>query len=213
MSLVKNLIKSYPASKEDPAFYISVPEWQIADTGVTALWGPSGSGKTSIFRILIGLESCPGLSWDFKGVDLTQLPVGKRQLGVVFQELHLFPHMTTRGNIEFAARSRGCEVEKFLSRWTEPLQLKSFLDRKVERLSGGERQRVALARALAGEPKFLFLDEPFSALNEELKEESREMVAQVIQEANIPCLLITHDREDLQHLAEHVVTIKGGTFV
>src|ERR1044072_1169533 len=97
MSLVENLIKDYGDFKVD------IPRWEIPDRGVTALWGPSGAGKTSVFRVLIGLEECPGLKWTFGGEDLATLPVPQRRLGVLFQSLELFPHMTAQENIEFAA--------------------------------------------------------------------------------------------------------------
>src|ERR1044072_1600933 len=103
MSLVENLVRSYEG------FELNIPRWEIPDTGITALWGPSGSGKTTVFRMLIGLEPCPGLKWTFKGEDLAAQPVPERRLGVVFQSLELFPHMTAEDNILFAARARRLE--------------------------------------------------------------------------------------------------------
>src|SRR5271165_2213509 len=100
MSLVKGLVRDYDG------FTLSIPTWEIPDQGITALWGPSGSGKTTAFRLLIGLEPCPGLSWTFAELDIAALPVPQRRLGVVFQTLELFPHMTARENILFAARAR-----------------------------------------------------------------------------------------------------------
>src|SRR4051794_28520253 len=101
MSSVQNMFRKY-----SDGFEIQIPNWQIADAGVTALWGPSGSGKTTIFRILIGLESCPRLTWTFQGEDLAKLPIPERRLGVVFQSFELFPHMTGEENILFAAKAR-----------------------------------------------------------------------------------------------------------
>lgn len=210
MSLIKNLTRDYGD------FKIHIPQWEIADQGITALWGPSGAGKTSVFRLLIGLEPCPGLVWEFKGQDLAQLPVPERRLGVVFQGLELFPHLTARENIDFAMDARQIESgerEKSLSHLTEVLQLKSFIDRKARLLSGGEQQRVALARALAGKPRFLFLDEPFSALDAELREGARQLVRSVIDEFSVPTMIITHDREDVEALGAHLVKIKNGQLV
>src|SRR5262249_20906512 len=151
---------------------------------------------TSVFRVLIGLEECRGLKWTFGGEDLAALPVPQRRLGVLFQSLELFPHMTARENIEFAAaaaRLEGAVVKERLSQLTEDLRMNSYLARKAHLLSGGEAQRVALARAVIGGPRFLFLDEPFSALDAELKSDARTVVKKVIEKYQIPTLLITHD--------------------
>lgn len=210
MSLVKNLKRIYSD------FEIDIPEWEISDTGITALWWPSGAGKTSVFRLLIGLESCPQLSWMFKGTDLAKLSTPERRLGVVFQSCELFPHMTARGNILFAARARNISPQTATNDLTELsklLQLDYCLGRKARVLSGGEQQRVALARALIGQPRFLFLDEPFSALDAELKSEARNLVKRVIHSRGIPTLLITHDKDDLSALADNVAKIRDGKLV
>lgn len=210
MSLVEGLIKNYDG------FSIEIPRWEIADTGVTALWGPSGSGKTSVFRLLIGLESCPGLTWKFKDMDLATLPVPDRRLGVLFQSLELFPHMTAEENILFAARARRIAIAETDARLKElvgELRMAGYLKRAASLLSGGEAQRVALARAVIGQPRFLFLDEPFSSLDAELKSEARASVKKVIERFKIPTLLITHDEADLAALAQNVVKIAGGRLV
>lgn len=197
-------------------FTIDIPEWEILDQGVTALWGPSGAGKTSVFRFLIGLETCRSLSWEFKGEDLAKLPVPKRRLGVVFQSLELFPHMTARENIAFAAEARRIDASEASVRIEELsmlLGLNAALDRRATLLSGGEKQRVALARALIGQPRILFLDEPFSALDADLRHEARTLVKRVIEVEKIPAVLITHDREDLSALAAKVSEINNGRLV
>ncbi len=194
-------------------FLVDVPLWEISDEGVTALVGPSGSGKTSIFRIMIGLERCPQFHWYFGSEDLALLPPPQRRLGVVFQSLELFPHLTAYGNIEFAAKARSLkssEVEIRLTQLVKLLHLESCLKRRVGVLSGGEKQRVALARALMGQPRFLFLDEPFSALDADLRKEARALVRTTIESLKIPTLLITHDQEDLEELADHVTHIHQG---
>jgi sulfate transport system ATP-binding protein/putative spermidine/putrescine transport system ATP-binding protein len=210
MSVVKNLIRDYGN------FKLEIPHWEILDSGVTALWGPSGSGKTSVFRVLLGLEECPTLSWTFKGQDLAQLPVAKKNLGVVFQNYELFPHLTAQENILFAAEAknlRKADAKAQLSRLSERLGLKSCLANKAQLLSGGEKQRVALARALMSRPQFLLLDEPFSALDENLRAEARELVREVLLEENIPALLVTHDDRDLKALAQRVQKIENGRLV
>lgn len=210
MSLVKNLQKKYDG------FTVNIPEWEIADQGVTALWGPSGSGKTSVFRLLIGLEPCPGMTWFFKQEDLATLAPPQRQLGVVFQSLELFPHMTAEENILFATRARGIsslESTPRLKELVSDLRLQSCLQRKAVLLSGGEAQRVALARAVIAQPRFLFLDEPFSSLDAEMKVEARALVKRVIEKLKLPTLLITHEETDLIAIADHVVKIRDGQLI
>lgn len=207
MSQVKNLIRDYDG------FKVEIPEWEISDRGITALWGPSGAGKTSVFRLLIGLDPCPGLQWKFGAEDLAQLPVPDRRLGVVFQTLELFPHMTAAENILFAAHARKMSASEAQSRLKElvgDLRLEACINRKATLLSGGEAQRVALARAVIAKPRFLFLDEPFSSLDNELKGEARALVRKVIDKLAIPTLLITHDENDLAILAQTVVKIHDG---
>ena len=215
MSIVKNLYKHYPSSGSFESFSLNIPELEIADQGITVLSGPSGSGKTSLFRILLGLEPCDPYSWEFNGVDLATLPSGDRRIGVVFQDSELFPHMTSEENIRFAAEARGgCPYfPNFLEKWVDALGIGACLKRNVGLLSGGERQRVALARCLATEPRFLLLDEPFSALDEPLKIELRTLLKRAVASLNIPALLVTHDRGDIEDLADHVILLKNGRIV
>jgi sulfate transport system ATP-binding protein/putative spermidine/putrescine transport system ATP-binding protein len=210
MSLVEGLVQDFAE------FQVSIPRWEILDEGVTALSGPSGSGKTTMLRILIGLIECPTLQWIYQGVDLAKLPIAERRLGVVFQSLELFPHLTARENILFAARARKIKVEeasKDYTRLVADLKLEPCQDRNITQLSGGERQRVALARALIGQPKILLLDEPFSSLDVQLRDEARELVRRIIKKRGIPTLLITHDNKDLEVLADRVDRIEQGKLI
>lgn len=210
MSLVKNLRKNYGD------FILDIPEWEIPDRGITALIGRSGSGKTSVLKILLGLEKSNNLSWQFGAEDLAKVPTPDRRIGVVYQSYELFPHMTAEENILFAAKARRLkpiEISKKLSHLAQQLQIKTILDRKAKVLSGGEKQRVALARALISNPRILFLDEPFSALDEELRQEARILVRQLIEEAQIPALLITHDERDIQVLASKITKIRDGKLI
>lgn len=208
MSLVENLTKKYSD------FKIDIPQLEIADAGVTALCGPSGSGKTSVMRLLLGLERPDSLTWMFQGEDLSRVPVGERRIGVVFQSYELFPHMTAHENIQFAANARRIkDATDMIKGVVQRLDLSRVLNTRASLLSGGEKQRVALARALVARPRILFLDEPFSALDEELKQEARELVNVLISEFGIPTLLITHDPRDLQALNAQVRYISNGTTV
>lgn len=210
MSYVENLRRDFGDFKLD------IPRWDLAEQGVTVLWGPSGSGKTTVFRSLIGLESIPGLKWMVQGQDLAQLQTPARRLGVVFQTWDLFPHMSAKENILFAAKARHLsaeEIQKKLLELTVSLNMEKFLDRKAAVLSGGEKQRVALARALVGKPRVLLLDEPFSALDEALREEGRQLLKKAIAEEKIPAILVTHDRRDVDSLAQRVSRIENGRLI
>lgn len=200
MSWVRNLKRKFDG------FRLEIPEWEILDSGVTALWGASGSGKTTVFRVLLGLETAePDFSWVLPdGTDLARLSVPERRLGVVFQTLELFPHMSAEENIRFAAEARGrsgAEVDAHLQKLAMTLGLEACRDRRAALLSGGEKQRVALARALIGKPRILLLDEPFSALDAGRRAEARELVAEVLRQEKVPAILVTHDREDLAAFA------------
>lgn len=210
MSTVENLIKEYSD------FKIDISRWEIPDQGFTALMGPSGAGKSSVLRLLMGLEKCPGLKWNFQGVDLASLPVGERRIGIVFQSYEIFPHLTGAQNILFAAMARGRDesaITKEFRRFVEILSLSHLLEKKAAHFSGGEKQRVALARALLSDPRILFLDEPFSALDEELRGEAIQLVKTCVEEARVPALLITHNRSEAEALATSIVKIKNGRLV
>ncbi len=210
MSVVENLVKVYSG------FEVNIPKWTIPDQGVTALWGPSGSGKSTVFRLLLGLDPCQQLRWKFKDIDLAALPVGEKRLGIVFQSYDLFPHLSAQENILFAARARKLnerESKEILYRLSKKLNMASFLDRKTNLLSGGEKQRVALARALISKPRILLLDEPFSALDEDLKNEARKMVKDLLHEEEVPAILVTHDPKDIEVLANQVNRIEKGRLI
>jgi sulfate transport system ATP-binding protein/putative spermidine/putrescine transport system ATP-binding protein len=210
MSLVKGLKKKY----DD--FFVDIPRWEILDHGVTALSGPSGAGRSSVLRLLIGLDSCPTLSWEFQGQDLAKMDLREKRLGVVFQSLELFPHMSARENILFAARARRIperDAQDDLESLVKELNLQACLDRQVSRISGGEKQRTALARALVGRPRILLLDEPFSSLDVTRRTEARALVKSVIERRNLPTILISHDPEDLKVLADRVDVIENGRLI
>ncbi len=207
MSLVKNLF--YKAG----AFQLNIPQWALSDQGVMALTGASGSGKTTALKILCGLLPCPGLSWDFQGQDMTSLPPSKRRLGVCFQDLRLFPHWTARQNILFAVQARGlCKSDKSaeFEEIVSFLGIDHVLDQGIDHLSGGEKQRVALARALITQPLFLFLDEPFSYLDEANKDKARHLTLEIVKKYSIPLLLISHDTGDLNDLADEAFYLEKG---
>ncbi len=197
-------------------FALSVDELQLSDTGVTVIQGPSGSGKTAFFNTLIGIHQPKKWSWKLGDIDLANYRISDRQLGVVFQNYELFPHLTAEENIEIVYRAREKRSRaEFLNQVVSNrsrLNLDSCWQTKASDLSGGEKQRVALLRALICQPRVLLLDEPFASLDESNRQQARLLVKSVLQELKIPVYLITHDAQDAAVLADHRVYIESGRF-
>lgn len=210
MSVIRNLIQDYNNFKLD------IPFWEILDNGITGLSGPSGSGKTTLMKILIGIEENKNFIWEFKGINLAKLSIEKRGIGIVFQSLDLFPHMTAIDNILFAAQARGLShdhAKNELQKLETFLNMSQFLNKNVKKISGGEKQRVAIARALISKPRVMILDEPFTALDKKLKVEVRKLIKDLISSYQIPTILISHDEEDLNTLANKITYIENGKIV
>ncbi len=210
MSLITYLEKQYDS------FKISISNWNILDQGVTVLKGPSGSGKTSVIRLLCGLEKADRFEWQFGDIKMNQLKISERKIGWVPQHYELFPHLSVIENIFLAGKARGIPGEKLEERikyYFDLLNLSPIKDRKASVLSGGEQQRVSLVRALIGEPRILFLDEPFSALDDDLKKDARSLVRDVLNREKIPVLLVTHDQQDIDFFANKISMIQNGQIV
>lgn len=207
MSLVKNLF--YKIGN----FSLDIPEWSFSDEKVTALTGASGSGKTTILKLLCGLIPCPDLFWEFKGQNLAKLSPPERKLGVCFQDLRLFPHWTAKQNILFAVQARGFsfkDKKKEFEEMIDFLKLRKCLNLSINDLSGGEKQRVALARALIIKPSLIFLDEPFSYLDEQNRKKAQVLIMETVKKYSVPLLLISHDKEDIKNLADEEFYLKQG---
>lgn len=178
------------------------------------LYGASGVGKTSLLRIIAGLlqpENGHIISDHKVWLDTennVDVPVQKRNIGFVFQDLALFPNMTVLENIQYAVKSKreGNAIIQLL----KMVHLEGLADRKPDMLSGGQRQRVALIRALAGQPELLLLDEPFSSLDIQMHGQLREDLHMLHKEFNLTTLLVTHDLADVYHLADRVIVIDNG---
>ncbi|WP_072690378.1 ABC transporter ATP-binding protein [Rhodococcus marinonascens] len=179
----------------------------------TAILGPSGSGKSTALRLIAGLDAPTSGSVALDGVDVTALPPERRGIGMVFQRPLLFPHMSVIDNVGFAARASGRSRSASRSsarRYLDLVHLSEFADRPVGAISGGQAQRVALARSLAGAPKVLLLDEPFSALDSVLREDMYQLVREIRKELSPTIVLVTHDRHEAAVLADSVAVLIGG---
>jgi molybdate transport system ATP-binding protein len=190
-----------------------------AGGGVTALFGPSGSGKTSVLGMIAGLRAPDegrvrlGEQVLFDSAQHVNLKPEARRLGVVFQDLLLFPHLTVRGNLAYGLKRRGPSAAAPLARVVEVLELGPVLDRHPRSLSGGERQRVALGRALLSQPRLLLLDEPWSALDDALKDRVLAYLERAFAEWSVPALVVSHDQGAVRRLAGQVVVLREGRVV
>ena len=187
---------------------------ELAPGEFVALLGPSGCGKTTALRALSGLEQVDGGSIYIDGVDVVDVPVNKRDIGMVFQSYSLFPHMTTMENVEFGLRMRRVPAAERRRRAAETLDLVGLghlESRYAHQLSGGQQQRVALARALVTRPRVLLLDEPLSALDAKVRVQLRDEIRRIQTELGITTLFVTHDQEEALAVADRVAVMREGT--
>jgi len=188
----------------------------IGSGELVSLLGPSGCGKSTTLRLIAGLEPLDGGRILFDGADSANLPVQARRLGLVFQHLALFPHMTVAANIAFGLRVRGLDRTAIAARVAEMLalvQLEGLEGRFPRQLSGGQMQRVALARTLVTDPVMLMLDEPFSSLDANLRVQMRSFLSRVQRQLGITTLLVTHDQTEALELSDRVAVMFGGSIV
>src|SRR5471030_118441 len=204
---VKNIVKTFDAFKALNDVSLKVETGELI-----ALLGPSGSGKTTLLRIIAGLESADSGEILFHGKDASDKKIKDRNVGFVFQHYALFRHMTVFDNIAFGLRvqPRGIRLseDKIKAKVKELLglvQLAHLANRYPAQLSGGQKQRVALARALAVEPQILLLDEPFGALDAQVRKELRRWLRQLHEELKFTSVFVTHDQEEAMEVADRVV--------
>ena len=176
---------------------------------IVAILGPSGSGKSTLLGTIAGVVPAMGGRILVDDVDVTDVPIHRRGIGLLFQEPLLFPHLSVAGNVAYGLRRHGWAKADARRRALELLSwvdLDGYADRSVDEISGGQAQRVALARALAPEPAVLLLDEPFSALDLDLRQRLAADVARTLREQRVAALHVTHDPGEADAVADRVVT-------
>jgi sulfate/thiosulfate transport system ATP-binding protein len=205
---VKNINKTFG---ETPVLRdVSV---DVASGSLTALLGPSGGGKSTLLRVIAGLERPDSGTVKISGSDATRLPPQRRNVGFVFQHYAAFKHMTVFGNVAFGLRIRKrpkAEIRRRVQELLELVHLEQFAGRYPAQLSGGQRQRMALARALAVEPEVLLLDEPFGALDAQVRKELRAWLRRLHDEVHVTTVFVTHDQEEAIEVADTIVVLAGG---
>ena len=187
--------------------------FDVAEGEALVLLGASGSGKTTILRIIAGLEQPYTGKVVLHGRDVTELPARERGVGVIFQSYALFPKMNVEKNISYGLRIRGHrrkEIKKTVNELISLVQLEEHRKKYPSQLSGGQQQRVAIARALAYKPEVLLFDEPFGALDAQIRARLRKEIRALLRKVNVPAIFITHDQEEALELGDRIAVIRAG---
>ena len=185
--------------------------------GATGIFGPSGSGKSTLLALIAGLLRASRGSLVFDGETLADVATGafvpawQRHVALVFQDGQLFPHLSVEDNLLYGHRRRATHARRFeLSQVADLLEIGALLQRRPAQLSGGERQRVALGRALLYSPRLLLLDEPLASLDDRLKQQILPFLKRVKDETAIPMLYVSHNRSEVDYLADRTLAMEGG---
>jgi sulfate/thiosulfate transport system ATP-binding protein len=186
---------------------------EIPSGSLTALLGPSGGGKSTLLRVIAGLEQPDSGTVEIEGKVATRLPAQQRGVGFVFQHYAAFKHLSVYRNVAFGLEIRKrpkAEIRKRVMELLELVHMENFADRYPSQLSGGQRQRMALARALAVEPQVLLLDEPFGALDAQVRKELRAWLRNLHEQVNVTTVFVTHDQEEAMEVANSIVLMANG---
>src|SRR3984885_2599579 len=185
----------------------------VPDGSLTALLGPRGGGNSTLLRVVAGLESPDSGTVEIDGQDLTGVPARQRGIGFCFQHYAPFRHLTVRRNVAFGLEVRRrpkAEIREKVDELLELVRIAHLADRYPSELSGGQRQRMALARALAIEPKVLLLDEPFGALDAQVRQQLRVWLRELHEKISVTTVLVTHDQEEAMEVADRLAIINEG---
>ena len=199
--IIDDLQKNWPMKKIALSFTLSQGE-------ALALLGQSGCGKTSVLRMIAGLLQPDSGHIVLDGEDISDLPAGKRHVGMVFQDHALFPHLRVEDNIGYGLVSAGIskkESRRIANEWLARFDMPGFGRRNIESLSGGEKQRVALARTLAVSPRLVLFDEPLSALDTDLRKRLQHELRTRQQRFGYTAIYVTHDTDEAEVLADRII--------
>lgn len=200
----KNLTKKYQS------FNLSL-SLEVNEGELLCILGPSGSGKSTFLSMISGLEMPDSGTVELGGIDITHMPIEKREIGFIFQDFSLFPNMNVEKNIEYGMKEKDKKKKKeFVEELLKLVELSGYEKRKVTSLSGGEAERIALARALAHEPKVLLLDEPLSALDPPLRKILRQRIREIHDALGITMLYVTHDTDEAFSIADRILIMREG---
>ena len=205
---IKNAVKRYGKST-----IISGLSLEIRKGEFFTLLGPSGCGKTTLLRMIAGFNSIEGGDFFFNGERINLIDPAKRNIGMVFQNYAIFPHLSVKNNVAFGLKNRKYPKDKIESetqKFLELMKIDQFKDRMPNRLSGGQQQRVALARALVIQPDVLLMDEPLSNLDAKLRVEMRQTIREIQKRVGITTVYVTHDQEEAMAISDRIAVMKEG---
>ncbi|HEW64444.1 ABC transporter ATP-binding protein [Fervidicoccus fontis] len=197
-------------------FELRIEEYTFKEKSYNVVLGSSGSGKTTTLRLIAGLELPDEGKIILDGVDITNVPAWKRDIGLVFQNYALYPHLTAYENISVPLKIKKLDrktIDEKVKNVAEILGISSELHKYPHQLSGGQQQRVAIARALVKEPKILLLDEPLSNLDARLRLEVRVFLKELQRKLNMTVIHVTHDQEEAMAIADNIVILNSGKIV
>ena len=205
---IKNALKKYGDNVIIPDLSV-----KIKDGEFFTLLGPSGCGKTTLLRMIAGFNTIEGGEFHFDENIINDLDPSKRNIGMVFQNYAIFPHLTVRANVEFGLNNRDYnkkEIGPMADKFLKLMQIYEYRDRMPENLSGGQQQRVALARALVIAPDVLLMDEPLSNLDAKLRLEMRQAIRDIQKEVGITTVYVTHDQEEAMAISDRIAVMNLG---
>ncbi|AKU34468.1 peptide ABC transporter substrate-binding protein [Lacticaseibacillus paracasei] len=185
----------------------------VPDGALFTLLGPSGCGKTTLLRMIAGFNSIEGGDFYFGDNRINNMEPSKRNIGMVFQNYAIFPHLTVRDNVAFGLKQKKATKEKVVAetdKYLKLMQIDEYRDRKPDQLSGGQQQRVALARALAVNPDVLLMDEPLSNLDAKLRVDMRQAIREIQREVSITTVYVTHDQEEAMAISDSIAVMNQG---
>jgi iron(III) transport system ATP-binding protein len=206
--ICEHVVKKYGESVIIPDLGLEINEGEFF-----TLLGPSGCGKTTLLRMIAGFNSIEGGAIKFNDAVINDLSPGKRNIGMVFQNYAIFPHMNVWKNVAFGLTNQKLpteEIEERVDKMLAIVKIEQFKDRMPERLSGGQQQRVALARAIVIEPDVLLMDEPLSNLDAKLRVDMRNVIKEIQKTVNITTVYVTHDQEEAMAVSDRIAIMNNG---
>lgn len=206
--IIKDAVKTYGDFNA-----VDHVDLKIREGELFTLLGPSGCGKTTLLRMIAGFNSIEGGTIAFGDKIMNDIPAHKRNIGMVFQNYAIFPHMTVFENVAYGLKARKIgkeEIEKRVNEALEMVQIQNLKDRQPANMSGGQQQRVALARAIVIHPDILLMDEPLSNLDAKLRVQMRTTIKKVQKKLGITTIYVTHDQEEALAISDRIAVMKGG---